>query len=59
MLILMICRASQAISFQWLMMYFIVMFSFYFGTLGLVVGFIIGVVYITWEIIRMNSGGGQ
>ena len=58
-LILMICRASQAISFQWIMMYFIVMYSFYFGTIGLAIGFIIGVVYVIWEVIRLNSGGGK
>jgi len=55
--ILMISRASQTITIQWMLIYFVVMYGIYFGTLGLAITFVLAVAYVVWETIKAISGG--
>ena len=52
-LILMICRASQTLIIYWMAIYFIVMITMYLGAIGLVVGFLSGVIYFAWAILKI------
>jgi len=54
--ILMLCKSSSTLILYWTLTYFIVMFSFYLGSLGLLLGFLAGAGYFIWGVIKLISG---
>ncbi len=52
-LILLMTRTTTIFLYYWMMFYFMVMFTLYFGALGMVIMFILSSGYFTYNIIKI------
>lgn len=54
-IILALCRSSRVLITYWLSFYMFVVFTFYIGAMGILLGFIIGGIYFATQLIRIVS----